>query len=241
MIAVCSLQAQAETIPIIESHSSPLILSDATSDARAPRAMEGGVLLEKIYTLQREVLQLRGLVEEQGDALQRLAQENWDRYLDMDRRIAGLSSTTRNDERDTGALSSGAGVPDNVSEQVIYEKAYQLIRLRKFDEAIVALNDYVSRFSKGEYLDNAQYWLGEVYYAKGQFEQSKSAFEAVLKNYPDSGKLPDAMYKLGRVFDQLGDKAQSEKYMRSVIRQYSQSSAARLADAYLRNMKAQSM
>ncbi|GAA4649135.1 tol-pal system protein YbgF [Kistimonas scapharcae] len=256
MTGLCSLPVLAAPVPVVDSNPSSLALpaANAQSNVLGVSAPVGqaGALLEQISSLQQEVLQLRGLVEEQANALQRLSQENRDRYLDLDRRIGMLSKSGSAPEtpvasrpRDTGsasgAVSAGGGVTDSVSEQAVYQDAFQLIRTRKFDEAIVALNDYIRRFPAGTYADNAQYWLGEVYLAQGKLEQSKGAFETVLKDYPKSGKSPDAMYKLGRVFDQLGDKAQSEKYLKSVISQYSQSSAAKLADVYLRSLQSKPM
>ena len=254
MTGLCSLPVLAAPVPVVESNPSSLTLPAANTqsrvlDASAPVG-QAGALLEQISSLQQEVLQLRGLVEEQANALQRLSQENRDRYLDLDRRIGMLSKSgsapdTQVTSRptDTGNTSEAVvpGGTDSVSEQTVYHEAFQLIRTRKFDEAIVALNDYIRRFPAGTYADNAQYWLGEVYLAQGKLEQSKGAFETVLKDYPKSGKSPDAMYKLGRVFDQLGDKAQSEKYLKSVISKYSQSSAAKLADVYLRSLQSKPM
>src|SRR5690606_4819787 len=41
--------------------------------------------------LQREVQNLRGIVEEQGYLIQRMETQARDRYLDLDRRLSGLS------------------------------------------------------------------------------------------------------------------------------------------------------
>ncbi|MCK5894464.1 MAG: tol-pal system protein YbgF [Endozoicomonadaceae bacterium] len=240
---MCSLQVQAVPVSIVEPDPSLLSSPSLSSTDQ----VNDSVLFEQVNMLQQEVLKLRGLLEEQANALRRLSQENRDRYLDLDRRINVRlqPDTTKKDQspasvvRETGGLSDGAdiddGLPDVVTDQEVYQGAYRLIRSREFDEAVVALRGYISRFPAGRYIDNAQYWLGEVYFAQSKFKESRDAFKYMLTHYPSSSKLPDAIYKLGRVFDHLNDKEQSEKYLNAVITQYPKSSAAKLADVYLRS------
>src|SRR5690606_2670711 len=45
----------------------------------------------QLEALQREVQDLRGIVEEQGYLIQRMQTEARDRYLDLDRRLSSLS------------------------------------------------------------------------------------------------------------------------------------------------------
>ena len=53
--------------------------------------------------------------------------------------------------------------------------------------------------------DNCQYWIGEVYYKQGLFEQSIFEFEKVF-SFTDSNKLDDAQYKIILCHMNLGDK-----------------------------------
>lgn len=271
LACLCSLPVSAAPVPVSESR--PSVSTPSATNARGgspgadASAGQARILLEQIDSLQQEVLQLRGLVERQANALQRLSHENRDRYLDLDRRISKLlesvgsggapeaGTETKGARTDTKAdaqqqtvaphLTKAGNTPEAAApgssnpapERLVYRDAFRLIRARKFDAAIRALDDYIRRFPTGIYADNARYWLGEVYFAQGKLKRARDAFEAVLKDYPKSNKVPDALYKLGRVFDQLGDKAQSEKNLRSVISRYPQSSSARLADVYLRGMQ----
>ena len=52
-------------------------------------------------------------------------------------------------------------------------------------------------------MPNIQYWLGEVFYAKKDFNQAAIEFGEGLKNYPESIKGPDNMLKLGLSFSNL--------------------------------------
>lgn len=73
---------------------SVLMLSWAVAASAQPNSNNELVvnLYNQLQELQNEVLTLRGLVEEQGYQLQRLQNDSRDRYLDLDRRLQGLSA-----------------------------------------------------------------------------------------------------------------------------------------------------
>ena len=55
-------------------------------------------------------------------------------------------------------------------------------------------------------MPNIQYWLGEVHYARKDFEKAIIEFEPGLKDYPESIKGPDNMLKLGLSFSNMEKK-----------------------------------
>jgi tol-pal system protein YbgF len=75
-----------------------------------PRTAEAGsnelimTMYDQIQSLQQEVQTLRGVVEEQGFQLKRLQSDQRDRYLDIDRRLSGL----------TPVGPAGSGLPGSV-------------------------------------------------------------------------------------------------------------------------------
>ncbi|MBL6614805.1 MAG: tol-pal system protein YbgF [Reyranella sp.] len=54
---------------------------------------------------------------------------------------------------------------------------------------------------------NAQYWLGESYYARRDYQSAMTAFAEGYKNYKASPKGPDNLLKLGITLAVLGRKA----------------------------------
>ena len=96
------------------------------------------------------------------------------------------------------------GVPmDSRSE---YDVAYSYILQRDFDSAEAAFSAFLISYPGDNLTGNAQYWLGESYYARGMFRPAADAF---LKGYSDnrrSQKAPDSLLKLGMSLVQLGQK-----------------------------------
>ena len=79
-----SSPAVADGVP----YQAPELILEAPAE---PAVASPGVVFEQLQALQAEVMMLRGLVETQAKALERLETAQRDRYLDLDRRIARLS------------------------------------------------------------------------------------------------------------------------------------------------------
>lgn len=214
-------------------------------------------LFYQIQVLQQEVQELRGLVEEQSYQLNRLARDQKEQYIDLDRRVAGLttgaaagvSSVTSTGQASTpsyggtpaattGAVAalpaSGPGGPggSGASEREAYQNAFDLMKGRKFDESIAAFNGLIVNYPNGQYTPNAFYWLGELHLAQQDTEQARQAFMQVVNLYPDHPKVPDTLYKLGVAYHRLGDNTRAMEYFSQVQSRYPQSSAAGLAASY---------
>ena len=78
----------------------------------------------------------------------------------------------------------------------------------KFNEAESELQN-LKKIKPDDLMPNIQYWLGEVYYAKKNFEQAVIEFGEGLKLFPSSIKGPDNMLKLGLSFSNLNKKLES--------------------------------
>ncbi len=232
----------------------------STSDRRLSE------LFYQIQVLQQEVQELRGLVEEQAYQLNRLARDQKEQYIDLDRRVAGLTtgavtgagigaagnaaSGTQTAGSSTGSFAGSqsagtanpapvAAVPaaGGVSEREAYQGAFDLMKGRKFDESIAAFNDLIARYPNGQYTPNAFYWLGELYLAQQNTEQARQSFMQVIGLYPDHPKVPDTLYKLGVAYHRLGDTTKAMEYFSDVQSRFPQSSAAGLAASYEQELR----
>ena len=98
--------------------------------------------------------------------------------------------------------------PKNFSDKDIkinYENAIKLLWSNELDKALEELIR-LKKQNPDDLMPNIQYWLGEVYYAKKNFEQAVIEFGEGLKLFPSSIKGPDNMLKLGLSFSNLNKK-----------------------------------
>ena len=193
----------------------------------------------QLQVLQQEVQQLRGMVEEQSNELRKLKQQRLDDYVELDRRLS-----SRANQVPTQPAPAQRAAPVNTRPQVRspqasspsefqeYRSAIDLVlKQRNYDQAVVELNDYLTKFPRGQYAANAQYWLGEIYLVKNELDLSRQWFSRLLSEFSSHAKVPGAKYKLGTVYDQLGDKAAAKVLLQEVAE--SRSDASDLARKYL--------
>jgi tol-pal system protein YbgF len=203
-------------------------------------------LFYQLQVLQQEVQELRGTVEEQSHQLNRLARDQQEQYLDLDRRMQSVRADVQ--QPDTGSTSAPAGagsspsqqprsVPATGSERDAYTTAFNLMKARQFDASADAFNQLIVDYPGGAYTANALYWLGELYLAKDELEKARQSFVQVTNLYADHQKAPDALYKLGVVYHRLGDDQRAREYLNRAQTEYPQSSAAGLAQTYLAELQ----
>lgn len=108
-----------------------------------------------------------------------------------------------------------------------YEAALGLVNAKQFDAALEALAAFLVKYPDHPYADNALYWRGESYFAKGDYLRASEQFEGVVTRYPAGNKAPDALLKLGVCRQKLGDPLKAKEYFDRLAQSYPQSEAAR--------------
>ena len=246
LLSVCgSVLADARPLPPIVDNS---MMSNGAAYTQAAPA--NGVVFEilgRLEQLQREVQQLRGIVEEQGHQLSELKTRQNNIYTDLDQRIQQLGGQPQAQPLATNARQpskteapqpvaareSVKPVQDANAEKALYQKAYELLRNGHNSQAIKAFKDVIQQFPSGDYADNAQYWLGEAYKVNQQPELAKAAFQKVIDLYPDSPKVPDALLKLGYIEIEQNNLTKAREYLTRVKVDYPGTAAAHLASKRL--------
>ncbi len=133
--------------------------------------------------------------------------------------------------------SSAAGQTGGFDEAEAYQRAFDLLKAGDYAAARQAFEDFLASYPQGGYADNAQYWLGEVHYVSRRFQQAAEEFGKVIERYPESPKVADALLKLGFSYYELKQWQQANDVLTRVISQYPSSTAARLAERRLQQMK----
>ncbi len=108
-----------------------------------------------------------------------------------------------------------------------YDAALALVTARQYDGALDALAAFLVKWPDHPYADNAMYWRGECYFARGDYAHASEQFEGVLTRFPAGNKAPDALLKLGITAQKMGDPARAKELFARLARDYPQSPAAR--------------
>lgn len=99
-----------------------------------------------------------------------------------------------------------AAVTPSVDARAAYDAAYNQLLQRDFKSAEAGFRDFLVRHPNDALAGNAQYWLGETYYVRGQFRQAADSFLTGYRKYKSGDKAPANLLKLGMALHQLGEK-----------------------------------
>ncbi|MDJ0784983.1 MAG: tol-pal system protein YbgF [Desulfosarcinaceae bacterium] len=125
------------------------------------------------------------------------------------------------------AAAAPAAKPDNAAD--IYAAAKKAFDAGKLDQARNGFDTVVKKFPKSGQADNAQFWLGEIYYREKWYEKAILEYQKVIENYPKGNKLPAALLKQGLAFLKIGDKANAKLILQELLDKHPQTNEGRIA------------
>ncbi len=216
-------------------------------------------LLNQIKTLEQEVQELRGQLEEQAHAVKLLQEQLLAYYKDLDARLRNtpsqassktipivtppipspappVSISTTQATKVIPATNNPLHDSNPAEEQIRYLAAFDLIKTKRFDEARKAMQSFVNDYPKGGYTANAQYWLGELYMTQKDYSQAITHFETVLQQFPSSSKSAPSLLKIGYALAASGKKQDAIMRLKQVLKNYPDTNTARLAEAKLKSL-----
>lgn len=151
------------------------------------------------------------------------------RLKELNDKIARLSAEKPPQKADEEKVPEKATEEKSDEPLKAYEQAYELYKEKKYKEARDRFSKFLKDFPKNDLADNAQFWIGETYYAEKDFEGAILAYEMVIKNFPQSEKLSGAMLKQGMAFLELGDKKTAKVIFERLIEKFPDSKEAETA------------
>ena len=212
---------------------------------------DGGIaaLYYQLQILEDDVRRLQGIVEEQNYRIERLTQEQRERYIELDRRLVELG-TSPTDDLGAGAGMSSASDDDSLAvptERSVYNAAYGIVkdavrlppseRRAAYMEALTRFDRLIATFPDSQLVANAYYWTGEIRLYTDEPELARQAFMQVITLYGNHAKVPDALYKLGVVYHRLGENNRALQYLDRVIAEHPAHAAASLAQSYAAELR----
>lgn len=123
-----------------------------------------------------------------------------------------------------------------ISGDTLYSNALRDLNGAHYDLSRQEFNDYLKNFPDGAFASNAQFYLGEISYAQGQYSRAIEAYDGVILNYPKSSKVAPAMLEKGRALAQTNKKVSATREFRELIRKYPGSDEAKKAASELRGL-----
>ena len=194
-------------------------LQDALDALNRAGRKSGADLAVDLEKAQNDVTALRGQIEvlqHRIEALEKLSQ-------DQQKALETANQVVAQRQKE---LDKAEHPADRMG---IYTLARQKLEANQLARARELLQDFLARYPKDELAPNAQYWLGETWYAEKKWNDAIVEFQKVLKEYKGSDKVPDALLKIGMSFRAQGDCQNATLFFEEVIQGHRTSPAAKTA------------
>ncbi|MEW6377214.1 MAG: tol-pal system protein YbgF [Thermodesulfobacteriota bacterium] len=192
------------------------------------------------------------LLEERGKAFEEKGKAQDDRTKVLEEGMKGVENRLKGLEAKIGELVSkqmevekltlakevsteGKGVSAGVGD--LYKAAYETFQKGDLEGARRKFEAFLKQYPNTELSDNAQFWIGETYYLKKDFEKAILEYEKAIVKYPEGDKMPAALLKQAFAFLELGDKGNARNLLRRVIERYPHSDQAEIAKKKLEGIK----
>lgn len=168
------------------------------------------------------------------------------RLSSLDEKLASLEHVKASPDRNIqGQASAPEEIPKQVDKQEakppkpdeLYNEAIKLTKDKDYSNALEKFGRFLSLFPEHNLASNAQYWIGETYYAQKDYERAVLEFNEVVQKYPKGKKVSAALLKQGMAFSKLGNKKEARLVLEKVVDKYPKTEEARAAKKMLKGMK----
>jgi len=126
---------------------------------------------------------------------------------------------------------SSAGAGD------LYRDAYESFYKGDIEGARRKFEAFLKQYPNTELSDNAQFWIGETYFFRKDFEKAILEYEKTIVKYPEGDKVPAALFKQALAFLELGEKTNAKSLLKRVIERYPHSEQAEMAKKKLEGIR----
>ena len=133
----------------------------------------------------------------------------------------------------TRSIGRGTLEPAVLSEQQLYQMAYDSVIKSSFDLSIAEFDQYLSIYPEGRFVANAHYWKGQAYLYLNRYDEAVESYEVIGNQHQDSAKLPDALYGLALSYEGMGNIAEARRLLSDIRRRFPNTGVANLADTRL--------
>jgi tol-pal system protein YbgF len=173
--------------------------------------------------------QLSGQIQSLNDSLDELKA----RLTKVSKQLEDMQSNQQNlaSQQAQQQQQSQAPPPD-----VLYSNALRDYQAGKNDLATQEFSDYVKYYPNTDLAGNSYFYLADIAFKQGNYQQAVKSYDQVLQSFPDGNKAAAAELKKGLSLLELGQKDEGVNALRHVIQRYPKSNEALQARERLRKL-----
>jgi tol-pal system protein YbgF len=164
-------------------------------------------------------------------------------------RLAKLSKQLDDMQAAQSNINIGTAAPGQLAPQqqpqiqapppdVLYNNALRDYNAARYDLAAGQFADYIKYYANTDLAGNAQFYLADIEYRQGNFEQAVKDYDKVLEQYPGGNKSASAQLKKGYALLELGRQQDGVRELNALVQRYPRSPEATQARDRLKKLGA---
>ncbi len=151
----------------------------------------------------------------------------------LNARVMGIVNNP-NDDPDLTPPLHPRTLSHDTAAKAMYERGFALFAQKRSKAALTQFNRLLQKYPSDVYSDNAQFWVGELYYRQGNKDAAEAAWRKVLRHYAhrstlEGYKTPDALYRLGQVHLERKDTVRARQFLEAAVQRFPESIASKKA------------
>ncbi len=180
------------------------------------------------------------VLEEKRKALEERNGAQEQKLREVEERLKGLEGKLKQGELEKSARAKEATSETKVLSTGmgdLYKDAYEALQKGNYEKARKKFEAFLKQYPNTELSGNAQFWIGETYYHKKDFERAILEYEKMITKYPEGGKISAALFKQALAFLELGDKTNARNLLKRIVERFPNSEQAEMAKKKLGSLK----
>jgi tol-pal system protein YbgF len=204
------------------------------------RVREDVILRTRVLEEKGKILEEKNRAQdERAKALEERIRAMEDRLKSVEAKIDLMASKQAEAEK---AAATAKEAPPEVKGLItgmgeLYREAFETYQRGDMEGARKKFEAFLKQYPNTDLSDNAQFWIGETYYGKKDYERAILEYEKVMAKYPEGDKVPAAILKQAFSFLELGDKTNGKSLLRRVMERYPHSEQAEIAKKRLETIR----
>jgi tol-pal system protein YbgF len=198
-----------------------------------------GRLEETEYVLKQKIKTSEDSYEKKEirlDRIDRTSSENKGRIARLEQYLNFESTEPDIKAKQASGIKTHGPAEKNFSEDAIYHSAKQAFDQGDYESARENFQKLIKKYPKSKNADNAQFWIGEIYYHEKWYEKAILEYQKVIEKYPKGNKVQASLLKQGFSFFNLGDKANARLIFTELIKKHPNSNEAKIAKKKLKGI-----
>jgi tol-pal system protein YbgF len=176
-----------------------------------------------IDDLKQDLARLRGQGEMQANQIDNLDRRQKELYAELDGRLLKLQTLAQTLEKQV------ASTPDPALEAKAYEAALSKFNLADYPASIAAFQSFLVTYPKSQQAANAQYWIGNAYYALRDYKVAIDEQQKLVAAWPDSPKVSEALLNIASCQENLNLSKAARETLQALVKKYPGTPAAEKA------------